>query len=108
MTLNLRPGVIDGIKLLQNHFQVVIFSRETIEDSWAAPDGGQYTLFNVQNKMIKDFLSQQPDLKIDGYYVSLQSTKVQSLTDDYSQIFVDFGVTQKIKQKVLFVNCLAN
>ena len=58
--------------------------------------------------MIKDFLCQQPDLKIDGYYVSLQSIKVQSLTDDYSQIFVDFGVTQKLKHKVLFVNCLAN
>jgi hypothetical protein len=32
--LNLRQGAIEGLKYLTSCFQLVIFSRETIEDSW--------------------------------------------------------------------------
>lgn len=47
---NLRPGAIDGLKLLSTHFQTVVFSRESKEDSWLNKNGGQTAKFNDQNK----------------------------------------------------------
>ena len=38
--LMLRTGVVDGLKQLSKLFQIVIFSRETIEESWFAKQGG--------------------------------------------------------------------
>ena len=33
-SVNLRAGAIEGLRYLSQLFQLVIFSRETIEDSW--------------------------------------------------------------------------
>ena len=32
--MNLRLGALDGLKYLSQQYQLVIFSRETIEESW--------------------------------------------------------------------------
>ena len=88
----------------------MVFSRELIEDSWASSEGGQHVKFNEQNKLIKQAFKDMVDVKLDGLYSSLISTKAQNMWDDYQQIYNDFGVNneQKIKSRVLFVNCLAN
>lgn len=81
--MNLRQGALDGIRLLSNHFQVVVFSRESQEDSWSSTEGGQIVKFNEQNKQIKALLQAHPDLRLDGFYTSLVPVKQQTLWDDY-------------------------
>lgn len=44
--LIIRAGALEGLKMLSNHFQLVIFSRESIEDSWSISSGGQIPGFN--------------------------------------------------------------
>ena len=44
--INIRAGALEGLKMLSNHFQLVIFSRESIEDSWSISSGGQIPGFN--------------------------------------------------------------
>lgn len=44
--VNIRAGAIEGLKLLSYHFQLVIFSRESHEDSWSNTSGGQIPGFN--------------------------------------------------------------
>lgn len=39
--MNLRLGALEGLKYLSRQFQLVIFSRETIEESWFEQKGGQ-------------------------------------------------------------------
>ena len=39
--VNLRAGAIDGLRYLSQLFQLIIFSRETVEDSWFESQGGQ-------------------------------------------------------------------
>jgi hypothetical protein len=73
--LKLKGGAIEGLRLLATHFQLVVFSREQIEDSWASPEGGQTATFNEQNKQIKKLFKQNPDVKLDGLYSSLIPTK---------------------------------
>jgi len=87
-----------------------VFSREQLEDSWAAVEGGQIVPFNEQNKQIKKLFKELPDLKLDGLYSSLVPTKSQTMWDDYQHIYNDFGVNSdtKIKSRVLFVHALAN
>jgi hypothetical protein len=89
---------------------VVVFSRESNEDSWYNTEGGQNVKFNEQNKIIKTLLREHQDLRLDGFYSSLVPAKMQTVWDDYQQIFVDFGVNSefKIKNRVLFVNALCN
>ena len=108
--INIKPGTIEGLRLLRNYFQLVVFSREQIEDSWTQSEGGQNVKFNEQNKLIKQTFKEIVDVKLDGLYSSLIPTKAQNMWDDYQQIYNDFGVNseQKIKNRVLFVNCLAN
>ena len=110
MSVNLRAGVLDGLRYLGQHFQLVIFSRETIEDSWFQSVGGQSPTPEVQTKAIENFLQQNPDIKYDGLYASVLNAKSQTMTDDYSQIFIDFGLNseQKVQDKVLFVSSLAS
>jgi hypothetical protein len=109
-TLNIRAGAIEGLKMLANFFQLVIFSRESIEDGWASASGSQSVPFNEQNKMIKSFLLSHPDIRIDGYYTSLVPVKAQSMWEDYSQIYQDFGLNNeaKFKHRVLFVTAVCN
>ena len=52
-----------------------MFSREQIEDTWAASEGGQIVTFNEQNKQIKNLFKEMQDLKLDGLYSSLTPTK---------------------------------
>ena len=51
-----------------------------------------------------------PDIKLDGLYSSTLPHKAQNMYDDYSQIFIDFGMNseKKVKEKVLFVAALNN
>ena len=44
--INLRLGALEGLKLLSTHFQLVVFSRESKEDSWQNENGGQIAKFN--------------------------------------------------------------
>lgn len=55
-------------------------------------------------------LAQNPEIKLDGLYTSGLPHKSQSICDDYSQIFLDFGLNseKKVCEKVLFVISLAN
>ena len=57
-----------------------------------------------------NLLSANPDIKLDGLYTSTLHHKNQNMCDDYSQIFVDFGMNseKKVCEKVLFVNSIAN
>ena len=71
----MRTGAIDALRLLTNHFQVVIFSRETQEDSYCVDKGGRDIKFYEQNKQIKQWLKHHYDLRIDGYYTSLIAVK---------------------------------
>jgi len=82
--VNIRAGALEGLKLLSYHFQLVIFSRESPEDSWSNTTGGQIPGFNDQNKQIKLFLKGHPEIKIDGYYTSLVPVKQQTIWEDYS------------------------
>ena len=34
-SLNFRYGAVESLKMLTQHFQVVVYSRETVEDSWS-------------------------------------------------------------------------
>ena len=45
--VNLRAGVIEGLRYLSQLFQLIIFSRETIEDSWFESQGGQIASSDV-------------------------------------------------------------
>ena len=38
--LNLRQGVLEGLRYLSTQYQLVVFSRETIEESWFEQRGG--------------------------------------------------------------------
>lgn len=38
--INIKSGTVEGLRLLRNHFQLVVFSREQIEDSWGSSEGG--------------------------------------------------------------------
>ena len=60
--------------------------------------------------MIMNLLAQNPEIKLDGLYTSGLPHKSQSICDDYSQIFLDFGLNseKKVCEKVLFVISLAN
>ena len=51
-----------------------------------------------------------PEIKLDGLYSSTLPHKAQNMYDDYSQIFIDFGMNseKKVKEKVLFVSALNN
>lgn len=44
--LIIRAGALEGLKMLSNHFQLVVFSRESIEDSCLISSGGQIPGFN--------------------------------------------------------------
>jgi hypothetical protein len=55
---------------LTNHFQVAIFTRESLEDSWHNSEG--ILPFNEQNKKVKSFFKQHEDLRIDALYTSLR------------------------------------
>ena len=104
----LRSGVVEGLKYLSSLFQLIIFSRETVEDSWFQSKGGQLPQSGVQTTAILNWLQQNPDIKLDGFYASSVSAKQQTMTEDYSQIFIDFGLNSehKIKEKVLFVTSI--
>jgi len=82
-SVNLRPGALEGLKLLCTHFQVVVFSRESKEDSWVNENGGQTANFNDQNKQVKRFVKAFPDIRIDGLYSSLISVQAQQIWEDY-------------------------
>jgi len=62
----------------------------------------------VQTKAILSWLKQNQEIKFDGFYASCLTAKQQTMTDDYSQIFMDFGLNseQKVKDKVLFINSI--
>ena len=57
-----------------------------------------------------NLLLANPEIKLDGLYTSTLPQKNQNMCDDYSQIFVDFGMNseKKVCEKVLFVNSIAN
>ena len=74
-SVNLRGGVIEGLKQLSQMFQLIIFSRETIEESWFDKQGGQSPVPSVQTKAILNFLTQNPDIKLDGLYASLANSQ---------------------------------
>ena len=80
-----------------------------MEDSWGL-EGGQVPVFGEQTKVIKQLFLANNDLKIDGFYCSTLIPKKTGLCDDYSQIFIDFGLNseKKIRQKVLFVQPINN
>jgi len=81
----------------------VIFSREALEDSWGQDEASAE--FGTQTKTIKQLLMAHQDLRIDGFYCSVLPPKKTDLCDDYSQIFIDFGLNseKKIRERVLFV-----
>ena len=108
--LQIRAGVIDGLKYLSKLFQLVIFSRETIEETWFSRQGGQVPNIESQTQNIKAFLQWYQDIRLDAFYSTTMNPKQQGLTDDYSQIFIDFGFDSesKVKERVLFVNSIDN
>lgn len=105
--LNLRQDAVAGLRYLSGCFQLVVFSREAIEDSWAAESDEK---FGSQTKTIKQFLLMHPDIPIDGFYCSTLPPRKTTLCDDYSQVFIDFGLNseKKIRERVLFISAIAN
>jgi len=105
--LNLRQDAVSGLRYLCSCFQLVIFSRESIEDSWGQESEES---FGSQSKTIKQFLQTHPDIPIDGYYCSTLPPRKTGLCDDYSQIFIDFGLNseKKIRERVLFIQSINN
>ena len=94
---------------MSHHYQLVIFSRESLEDSWGL-DGGQIPPFGEQTKVLKQLLIANSEIKIDAFYCSTLPPKKTGLCDDYSQIFIDFGLNseKKIRERVLFVQSINN
>ena len=54
--VNLRAGALEGLRYLSQLFQLVIFSRETIEDSWFESKGGQVAESELQTKAILNLI----------------------------------------------------
>lgn len=134
-SLWVRMGVVEGLKYLSKHFQIVVFNRDTcLEDL-----GSNHS----QVQLIQQFLNQN-DISIDAIYSSVSTLtiaqnqqqplaksenkesktqkiqqqaqkpykpnyqKQEDIWEDYKQIYLDFNFNTdaKIRDRVLFVNSL--
>lgn len=90
VTLLMRPGTLSGLKLLTEHFQVVLFfKRKVLRRSKRV--GLLRNYFRGKN------------VAIDAMYASRKPKP--TFYDDFSQIFLDFGISRP-KERVLFINSL--
>ena len=72
------------MRYLSTQYQIVIFSRETTEDSWFEKKGGQVAGSDEQTNVIKKLFSEHNEIKLDGLYSSIVSHRAQNMFDDYS------------------------
>ena len=82
--LNLRLGVLDGLRYLSRHYQIVIFSRESTNDSYSQEKGGRDTTPGEQTKVIKHLLQTNKEIRLDGLYRSIKPHREQNMYDDYT------------------------
>ena len=99
--LNIRNGLVKGLRFLCQNFQVIIYNNYTSDfTDQSQKDGAE---------KIKQLL-QQSNITVDAIYSSNVKASGPSsyVSEDFSQIFIDFNLTslKKISEKALFVSSL--
>ncbi|TNV83707.1 hypothetical protein FGO68_gene16382 [Halteria grandinella] len=100
--LNIRAGLSKGMQFLSQNFQVIIFNNYS-------PDLTDQS-YKDRAERIRAFVTQQ-NILVDAIYsstINFQEGKRQYMSEDYSQIFQDFIITdlKRVNEKVLFIQAL--